>query len=195
MFNLTPVVKNLLLINVILFIAQMILQKVPLQEYLALWNATTPYFRPYQLFTYMFVHATVGHIFFNMLGLAFAGPILESYWGPKRFLLFYMITGIGAGIFNIVIDLYLGGSFSRMVGASGAVYGLITAFGIIFANMEIKLLLLPFRFKAKYLVLFLGSVTIYSAVMPRASDEVAHLAHLGGIVIALILLQFWRGRA
>jgi membrane associated rhomboid family serine protease len=194
MFNLTPVVKNLILINVIIFAAHAILQGVPINEYLALSNVHTPYFRPYQLFTYMFAHAGISHIFFNMLGLLFAGPILETYWGQKRFLLFYMITGIGAGIFNILIDLYFGESFSVMLGASGAVYGVITAFGIIFANMEIKLLLLPFRFKAKYLVLFLGTVTIYSAVMPRSSDGVAHLAHLGGIVVALILLQFWKGR-
>src|SRR5688572_6808464 len=183
MFNLTPVVKNLLLINVIIFVAQMILQKVPINEFLALSNVNMESFRPYQLFTYMFAHAGPGHIFFNMLGLLFAGPILETYWGQKRFLLFYMIAGIGAGVFNILIDLYFGVSFSVMLGASGAVYGVITAFGVVFANMEIKLLLLPFRFKAKYLVMVLGTITIYSAVMPRANDGVAHLAHLGGIVV------------
>lgn len=107
--------------------------------------------------------------------------------------MFYMIAGIGAGIFNVLIDLFFtSGSFSFMMGASGAVYGIITAFGIIFADMEIKLLLLPFRFKAKYLVLVLGSITIYSAVMPRSDDNVAHLAHLGGIIVALVLLQFWK---
>jgi len=193
MFNLTPVVKNLLIINVIIFFAEKILAGIPLMEYLSLWNVRSEFFRPYQLFTYMFVHADFGHILFNMLGLVFAGPILESYWGQKRFLMFYMIAGIGAGIFNVLIDLFFtSGNFSFMMGASGAVYGIITAFGIIFADMEIKLLLLPFRFKAKYLVLVLGSITIYSAVMPRADDNVAHLAHLGGIIVALILLQFWK---
>jgi membrane associated rhomboid family serine protease len=193
MFNLTPVVKNLLIVNVIVFLAQWILKSFPLTEYLALWSISTDFFRPYQLFTYMFAHEKFGHILFNMLGLVLAGPILEAFWGQKRFLLFYIITGLGAGVFNLLIDYFFNpSSFSQMIGASGAVYGVITAFGILFPNMEIRMMFLPIGFKAKYIVLVLGGLAIYNTLMPSAGDNVAHLAHLGGIAVAIILLQFWK---
>lgn len=190
-FHLTPVVRNLIIINVIVFIAQ----NFPgVTEALTLYGIRTGYFQPYQLFTYMFCHGDFFHILFNLLMLSFMAPILEEFWGQKRFLLFYIITGIGAGIFNILMDLFFGvGTFGRMIGASGAVYGVMTAFGIIFPNMELRLLFLPFSFKAKYLVMVLGSIAIYSGFTGR-NDGTAHLAHLGGIVVAIILLQFWRGR-
>ena len=143
----------------------------------------------------MFAHADLGHIFFNMLGLAFFGPILEEFWGQKRFLLFYMIAGIGAGIFNILMNLFFGlGAFDTMVGASGAVYGVLTAFGIIFPNMELRLLFLPIAFRAKYLVMVLGSLAIFYGFQSSPSDNVAHFTHLGGIVVAIVLIQVWRGR-
>jgi len=194
MFRLTPVVRNLIIINVIVFIFQnMAKQVVPLTEMLSLWNVHTPNFRPYQLFTYMFCHADFFHIFFNMLMLSFAGPILEEYWGPKRFVILYTICGVGAGLFYMAVDLFIGQpSFMTMIGASGAVYGVVTAFGIIFPDMELRLLFLPFSFRAKYLVMVLGAYAIFSSVRPDASDNTAHLAHLGGIVVAIILIQFWR---
>jgi membrane associated rhomboid family serine protease len=192
MFNLTPVVRNLIIINVVVFILQSLL---PLVDYLALYNIRTQYFKPYQLFTYMFCHGDFFHIFFNMLVLSFMGPIMEEFWGQKRFLMFYTIAGIGAGIFNILMDLFFGvGSFSVMIGASGAVYGVMTAFGITFPNMELRLMLLPISFKAKYMVMVLGSIAIYSGFRNQPGDNTAHLAHLGGIVVAIIFLQFWRGR-
>lgn len=193
MFRLTPIVRNLIFINVIVFILQSMIPVVT--EWLALFNVKTPYFRPYQLFTYMFCHADFFHIFFNMLLLSFFGPILEDFWDQKQFLLFYIITGIGAGVFNILMDLFFGiGSFSKMIGASGAVYGVMTAFGIIFPNMELRLLFLPISFKAKYMVMILGSIAIYSGFRSAPGDNTAHLAHLGGIVVAIILIQFWMRR-
>ena len=191
MFNITPVVKNLLIINVAVFIAQSLLSQFYITEYLALWSIGTNFFRPYQLFTYMFAHVDIWHILFNMLGLVLAGPILESFWGQKRFLLFYIITGLGAGAIKLVIDYYFH-EISRMVGASGAIYGVITAFGIIFPNMEVRLWFPPISLKAKALLFIMGAMAIYSVVMPSAGDKVAHIAHLGGIVIALIVLQFWK---
>jgi membrane associated rhomboid family serine protease len=168
-------------------------QVVPLTEMLSLWNVHTANFRPYQLFTYMFCHADFFHIFFNMLMFSFAGPILEEFWGPKRLIMLYTICGVGAGLFNIVIDLVVGQpSFTTMIGASGAVYGVVTTFGIIFPDMELRLLFLPFSFRAKYLVIVLGAFAIFSAVRPDAGDNTAHLAHLGGIVVAIILIQVWR---
>ena len=164
-------------------------------EWFALYNITTPYFKPYQLFTYMFTHSGFGHIFFNMLMLIFFGPIVEEFWGAKRFIMFYTICGIGAGMFNILIDLLFGvGSFSVMIGASGAVYGVVTAFGILFPDMQINLLFLPIGFKAKYMVMGLGAIAIFSGLRPSAGDNTAHFAHLGGIVVALIIIQIWRKR-
>jgi len=188
MFRLTPVVKNLIIINVAVFLIQKIVY--PVEMWLALFNVSGPYFRPYQLFTYMFCHADFFHIFFNMLLLTFFGPILEEFWGQKKFLLFFMATGIGAAVFNIFMDLFFGlGKFGMMIGASGAVYGVMTAFGIIFPNMELRMLLLPISFKAKYMVMVLGAIAIYYGLRPGPGDNIAHLAHLGGIVMAIILLQ------
>ena len=193
MFRLTPIVRNLIIINVIVFVLQNMIPLVT--QYLALFNVHTTYFRPYQLFTYMFCHADFFHIFFNMLLLSFFGPILEEFWDQKQFLLFYIITGIGAGVFNILMDMVFGiGSFSMMIGASGAVYGVMTAFGIIFPNMELRLLFLPIAFKAKYMVMILGSIAIYSGFRSAPGDNTAHLAHLGGIVVAIIMIQFWMRR-
>ena len=193
MLRITPIVRNLIFVNVVVFVLQNMSPVIT--EWLALWNVQTPNFKPYQLFTYMFCHADFFHIFFNMLLLSFFGPILEEFWDQKQFLLFYIITGIGAGVFNILMDLFFGlGSFSIMIGASGAVYGVMTAFGIIFPNMELRLLLLPISFKAKYMVMVLGSIAIYSGFRSSPGDNTAHLAHLGGIVVAIILIQFWMRR-
>jgi membrane associated rhomboid family serine protease len=188
MFRLTPVVRNLIIITVIVFIFQLITKDV-LTQFLALYNQESGYFKPYQLFTYMFAHGGFTHIFFNMLALAFMGPILESFWGQKKFLLFYLITGIGAALFSMGIDLIIGGAGS-MLGASGAIYGLLMAFGMIFPNMEVQLLIPPIPIKAKYLVFLLGGLTF---LMDR-SGSVAHFAHLGGVVVGFIVVKAWRSQ-
>jgi membrane associated rhomboid family serine protease len=194
MLRLTPVVKNLILINVIVYVFQYLLPQPA--AWLALYNVKTEFFRPYQLFTYMFCHSGFFHIFFNMLMLVFFGPILEEFWGQKKFVIFYTVCGIGAGIFNMLMDMFFGlGSFSVMVGASGAVYGIMTAFGIIFPNMPLSLFLLPISFPAKYMVMVMGSIAIFSGLRSTPGDNTAHLAHLGGIVVAIIFLQFWRHRS
>lgn len=205
MFRLTPVVRNLIIINVIVFLGQAITPQVDVGScfgvpgtyyedavtaYTALFNVRTDCFKPYQLFTYMFAHGGFSHIFFNMLSLAFMGPILESFWGQKKFLLFYLITGIGAAVFSVAIDLFFGGGAGSMLGASGAIYGLLMAFGMIFPNMEVMLLIPPIPIKAKYLVFLLGGLTF---LMDR-SGNVAHFAHLGGVVVAFIVIKVWRSQ-
>lgn len=205
MFRLTPVVRNLIIINVIVFLGQAISPQIDigscfgpgysrgedlLTAYLALFNVHTSCFRPYQLFTYMFAHGGMMHIFFNMIALAFMGPILESFWGQKKFLLFYIITGIGAAAFSVGIDLILGGGAGSMLGASGAIYGLLMAFGMIFPNMEVQLLIPPIPIKAKYLVFLMGGLTF---LMDR-SGSVAHFAHLGGAVVGFIVVKAWRSQ-
>lgn len=193
MLRLTPVVKNLIIVNVVVFFGQFILPN--LTEILSLYNVHTNLFKPYQLFTYMFAHGGFFHIFFNMMMLAFLGPIIETFWGSQRFLLFYLITGIGAAVFNIGMGfIWPGAAFGAMIGASGAVYGVLTAFGVLFPNMELHLLFPPVPIKAKYLVMILGGIAIFSGFNGRAGDNVAHFAHLGGIVVALVLIQVWRSK-
>jgi membrane associated rhomboid family serine protease len=193
MFRLTPVVRNLIIINTIVYLLQRMMPNLHVTEYLSLWNVRTEYFKPYQLFTYMFVHSpdSFTHIFFNMLSLAFMGPILETHWGAQKFTLFYIICGVGAGIFNVLIDYFFGvGSFSIMMGASGAIYGVLMGFGMLFPNMEIMLLIPPIPIKAKYLVFVLGGMTF---LLDR-SGSVAHFAHLGGVIFAFILVRYWRSQ-
>jgi membrane associated rhomboid family serine protease len=194
MFNLSPVVKNLLMINAVVFLLQVILPGMHVTEYLSLWNVRSDYFQPYQLFTYMFVHSpnSFTHIFFNMLMLSFTGPILETFWGSRRFLMFYIITGVGAGVFNVAVDYFFmeQATYGIMMGASGAIYGILMGFGMLFPNMEVQLLIPPIPIKAKYLVFFLGGLTF---VMDR-SGSVAHFAHLGGIVVAFIVIKIWRSQ-
>lgn len=203
MIRLTPVVKNLILINVIVFLAGAISpervfscgfmsQMDVVSGYLALWNYQTICFKPYQLFTYMFVHGSFYHILFNMFGLAFLAPVLETYWGSKRFLVFYMIAGIGAAVFNILVIMILNiGAFGSMVGASGALYGVLMAFGLIFPNMELSLMFFPIRFKAKYFVLVMALITFFSSAT-GSNSGIAHFAHMGGLVVGFIVVQIWR---
>ena len=204
MLRLTPVVKNLIIINVLIFVAGFFaphadfsgcLGSARFENYnllsgtLAMWNRNSECFRPYQLFTYMFVHGDFLHLFFNMLIFAFTGPILESFWGFKRFTTFFLVTGIGAGVFNILVSMIFGvGEFGTMVGASGAIYGLLMGFGMLFPNMEVMLLIPPVPIKAKYLVFLIGGLTF---IMDR-SGQVAHFTHLGGVIFAFILIQVWR---
>jgi membrane associated rhomboid family serine protease len=188
MFRLTPVVRNIIIICVVLFIIEAI-RLFPLSYYMALYKIGTGQFRPYQLFTYMFAHGSFGHVFFNMLTLAFMGPTLEMVWGFKRFLSFYLITGIGAAVIYMLIEFFLNPlSGGVMVGASGAIYGMLTAFGMLYPDMQIQLLIPPIPIKAKYLVIFTGVLTF---VMDR-SGQVAHFAHLGGAIIGFILVRTGR---
>jgi membrane associated rhomboid family serine protease len=204
MIRLTPVVKNLIIINVIMFLAQVLspsrdfafcfgapagLQRDIISGFLALWDVKTECFKPYQLFTYMFLHDTGGifHIFFNMLALAFMGPLLETYWGPKRFTIFYMVTGIGAAVFSVLMSKFFPfAHFDTMVGASGAVYGILMGFGMMFPNMEVQLMIPPIPIKAKYLVVVMFGISLIMG------GNVAHFAHLGGIIFAFFMITAWR---
>lgn len=191
MFRVTPLVRNLIIINVAVFLAQNLLSNLYLTEYISLWSVHSPNFKPYQFFTYMFAHGGFGHIFFNMLALASFAPILESYWGEKKFLVFYLATGIGAGIIYAAVNYFLGTAGGGiMLGASGAIYGILMAFGMVFPNMEIMLLFPPVPIKAKYMVFIMGIITY---ALDR-SGTVAHLAHFGGAFVAFIIITFWRGQ-
>ena len=200
MFNLSPLVRNLIVINVIVFVLQQVLTGVVtrdiggqdvtlgLTHLLSLWGINHPLFQPYQFFTYMFAHGSFMHILFNMLTLASIAPILEAYWGDKKFLIFYLATGIGAGVIYAVVNLFLGDGGGSMLGASGAIYGVLMAFGLIFPNMQISMFFIPMP--AKYLVFVVGILTY---LLDR-SGQVAHMAHFGGAFIGFILVSIWRGQ-
>lgn len=200
MFNFTPLVRNLIIINVVIFLLQNLMpisstrcmefQVIPgLTGFISLWPIGSCAFAPYQFFTYMFAHGSLGHIFFNMFALASFAPILENYWGEKKFLIFYVITGMGAGILYGFANYYFfPGTAGYMVGASGAIYGILMAFGMLFPNLELMLLFPPIPIKAKYMVFLIGIITY---AMDR-SGTVAHLAHFGGAFVAFLLISFWR---
>ena len=190
MFKLTPVVRNLVIINVMVFFALLIMPG--LAQYLVVFGFQSPHFKPYQLFTYMFTHLEFLHIFFNMLVLATTGPILENFWGQKKFLIFYLVTGIGAAVFHQILSMYVYPEAANipMLGASGAGYGILMAFGMMFPNMEVMLLLPPVPIKAKYMVWVMGVMTLFI----NGTQGVAHFAHLGGIIFAFILLRIWRSQ-
>jgi membrane associated rhomboid family serine protease len=189
MFRITPLVRNLIIINVVVYLIQLL---VPISTYfLALYDLKSDYFRPYQFFTYMFAHDSHGflHIMFNMLALSSFGPILESYWGDKKFLFFYLACGIGAGLIYGLVNYFLfPGDVGIMLGASGALYGILMAFGLVFPNMELMLLFPPIPIKAKYMVFLMGFLTY---IMDR-SGTVAHLAHFGGAFVAFLIINYWR---
>ncbi|MCU0339144.1 MAG: rhomboid family intramembrane serine protease [Spirosomaceae bacterium] len=201
----TPLVRNLLILNVLIFF----LQSGTIIQLFALFPVESPLFKPHQFISYMFLHANGGHLFSNMLGLFFFGPILEQMvLGQKRFLIFYFVTGIGAGLLFSAINYYelwqmqqslapdLAAEVLRerwgvpMLGASGAVFGIIAAFGLIFPNMEMMLLFLPVPIKAKYLVTFYALYELYGGIYVSNSG-IAHFAHIGGMIFAYFLLKWW----
>ncbi|WP_025764010.1 rhomboid family intramembrane serine protease [Dyadobacter tibetensis] len=253
MLSLTPTVKNLLIINIVVFIINAYI--INLTNAFALRSLLSPDFAPYQFVTYMFLHGGFSHLFGNMFGLFMFGPMLERMWGPKKFLIFYMFTGIGAGLLFSGIDYFENSQIREaaalytqyptpdgmvdfmsqhakglyqssleflnkfeenpndssyiqysidfvqsyynrlintpMVGASGAIFGILMAFGLLFPNTELFLLFFPFPIKAKYFVTFYGLYELYAGIQNVQSDNVAHFAHIGGMLFAYILLRYW----
>jgi membrane associated rhomboid family serine protease len=186
--NFPPVVKWLIIVNVAVFLAQNTIgSQFDLTERIALWPIGSPYFQPYQIFTHMFTHGSFGHIFFNMFALWMFGKILESVWGPKRFLNFYIISGIGAAVVHLTVQYFMGG-FSPAVGASGAIMGVLVAFGYLFPNTELFILFIPFPIKAKWAVIGYVAIDLFGGIANFSGDNIAHFAHLGGALTGFILV-------
>ena len=203
--RITDVVKNLLIINILLFLAVQILQNLDLFEWLILYNPFSKPFKPFQIVTHMFMHANISHLFFNMFALYMFGSALERAWGAKRFLFFYLFTGLGAMIFHFLIwylEIYIEyGSIPENVlhapvavlGASGAVFGILAGFGMMFPNAQLMLLIPPIPMKAKYFVLLYAAAELFMGVTNTMSG-VAHFAHLGGALFGFLLILYWRNR-
>ena len=222
--QLTEVVKNLLIINGLMFLATISLESfgVDLTKLFGLHQFQSPDFMPHQLITHFFMHANFTHLFFNMFALWMFGKILENTWGGKRFLTYYMITGIGAAFIHLAVSQFqifqlidnmpellelakkgmynIGNADSLRltqlvstptVGASGAVFGILLAFGMLFPN-TLLYIYFAIPIKAKYFVIAYGALELYAGISNNPTDNVAHFAHLGGMLFGYILLKHWQ---
>lgn len=198
--RMTPVVKNLVIINVLVFLAQSAMPGIE-----PLFMGHYPLganFQPWQVISHMFMHGSMTHIFFNMFALVVFGSALERAWGSKRFLQYYMLCGIGAffmyeatvgyEVMQLTGGVSYEGIAGRVLGASGCVYGLLLGFGMLFPNTELMLLFPPIPIKAKYFVIIYGLIELSLAMGNSPGDNVAHVAHLGGMLFGYILIKKWQ---
>lgn len=216
MNNLPAITKNILIINVLAFMATMLAPRYgfDLNDYFALHFFKASDFNAIQLFTYMFMHANFAHLFFNMFALWMFGRILEQVWGPRRFLFYYLACGVGAGLIQEVVqyieyatdlihytNVNVGYAIIPMedflnmlgtVGASGCVYGILLGFGMYFPNQEMFVFPLPFPIKAKYFVGFYALLELLLGAYNSSADNVAHYAHLGGMLFGFLIILYWR---
>ena len=216
MNNMPTMTKNLLVINVLAFLATYVLQRsgIDLNALLGLHFFKASNFHVYQFLTYMFLHGGFTHILFNMFALWMFGSVIERVWGPKKFLFYYIVCGVGAGIMqekvqyvNYVVQglaayeyVNMGGAQISMdsyinmwttIGASGAVYGILLAFGMIFPNERLFIIPFPFPIKAKWLIVGYIAIELFSA-LSGPGDGVAHMAHLGGMLFGFLLIRYWQ---
>lgn len=219
MNNIPTITKNLLIVNVVVFLATYLFRNmgVDLNNVLGLHFFLAPDFHIYQLFTYMFAHGGFSHIFFNMFALWMFGCIVERTWGPKKFLTYYIVCGVGAGLFQelaqfaqfyFIVSEHIphftlaqtmkvanaNAAFLNLwttVGASGAVYGILLAFGMLYPEERIFIFPLPVPIKAKWFVMGYAAIELFMAYS-STGDGVAHLAHLGGMVFGFFLIRYWR---
>ncbi|MBC7418256.1 MAG: rhomboid family intramembrane serine protease [Pedobacter sp.] len=231
--HIPPVIKNLLIINVLFYLGTMYFnaQGTPLAFSLGAFYFDSQFFRPWQPITYMFMHGGLAHIFFNMFALYMFGSVLEVKWGTKKFIIFYLITGLGALALQMGVQAFeahqITGSITNMVnidfvkgtveanvpgitqaqlgkladiygtpmiGASGAIFGLLVAFGMLYPNAELFILFIPVPVKAKYIIPVYILFELFLGVGQFAGDSVAHYAHLGGALIGFILVKIWKDK-
>ena len=193
-FQTPPVVKNLIIINVLVYMATALLPVGnEIIRFCALWFGASPFgeFHSYQFVTYMFLHASVEHIVVNRFALWMFGRTLEYELGSKRFLIYYMVCGVGAALIQLTTAYLTGEMPIQLVGASGAVMGLLLAFGVMHPNAVIMLLIPPIPMKAKWFVVIYGVIELFLG-WTGFGGNVAHFAHVGGMLWGLLLLQWWK---
>jgi membrane associated rhomboid family serine protease len=216
MNNIPTMTKNLLIVNFLAFVATWVLEQrgIDLTSLLGLHFFLASDFHIYQFITYMFLHGGLTHIFFNMFALWMFGAVIERVWGPKKFLFYYIVCGIGAGVAQELVQYcnymyegmaayqYVNAGGVQMttdayinlwttIGASGAVYAILLAFGMIFPNERLFIIPFPFPIKAKWLVIGYIAIELFSA-MGAPGDGVAHMAHLGGMLFGFLLIRYWQ---
>lgn len=187
---LPPAVKNLLIINIIVFLGTELIGD-PMYQWFALFPIGSPLFRWWQFVTHMFMHGNFAHIFFNMWSLFVFGPLLERLWGSKKFLIFYFVCGLGAALCHELVLMTQPLSNIPTVGASGAIYGLLLGFGMLYPNYVLTLVFPPVSLKAKWFVIIFAAIELVTGVL-GTRDGVAHFAHLGGMLFGLILILIWK---
>ncbi len=220
LFAMPPVTKNLIIINALCWLATVVLKSrfgIDVVQYLGLHYVQASDFNVVQLVTYMFMHDTssISHMFFNMFSVFMFGRVIEQAWGARRFLVYYFVTGVGAAVIQQLAwtfdlrDLIFSGYTSVdtgmgvlpyaefinhfiTVGASGAVFGILLAFGMLFPNAELYMMFIPIPIKAKYFVIFYGVAELFMGVGNFVGDNVAHFAHLGGMLFGYILIRYWK---
>ncbi len=238
LLNIPPVTKNLLIINIIVFLFTSLVPKVGglAEQYGALYYFTSDQFLPWQLISYMFLHGTFWHLFFNMFSLWMFGEIIERSLGSQKYLLYYISCGIGAaliqeGVFALMINHYAGlfengsqlchllrnshvtyGDLANInvspnepavmsilglyhtptVGASGAIYGILLAFGFLFPQMRIYLVFPPVPMRARTAVIVFAAIELFLGIVNSQADTVAHFAHLGGMLVGFLMLLWWK---
>lgn len=188
MRNLPSAVKHIMIISLCMMI--MTYLNEPLMARLFALNPITFIKRPWQLVTYMFMHGNFAHLFFNMYTLYVFGTVLERVWGTRKFLLYYFVTGIGAALVHVGVQ-WLTGDFALTVGASGAIYGILMGYAMLYPDSTLMLLLPPVSVKAKWLVLIFAGIELLLGVTGTQAG-VAHFAHLGGLVFGLFLILYWK---
>jgi membrane associated rhomboid family serine protease len=195
-FGIPEVTKNIIIINVLFYIATYFIGFTDFFiEKFALFHYTSPFFKPWQVLTHMFMHGGFTHILFNMFGVWMFGSRLEQMWGAKRFINFYLITGVGAAMLHTIVQSYeiSQGLYLANVptlGASGALFGILVAFAMYWPNTELFFIFLPIPIKAKYLVLGYAAFELFSGIS-GFQPGIAHFAHLGGALFGFLLVKYW----
>ena len=189
---LPPVTQALLLANVAIFFLDELLGRT-LTVWFALWPIGSAEFWPWQIGTYAFLHGSFNHLFFNMLGLWMFGSELEMVWGQKRYLQFYAASVVAAAVTQLIVNAVLGSS-APTIGASGGLFGLLLAFGMMFPNRIIMPLFPPIPMKAKIFVAIFGGLELLFGVT-GTMEGVAHFAHLGGMLGGFLMIRYWQGRS
>ena len=207
--NIPPVTKNLIIVNVLLFIAAMVNENYMIGTF-GLFYPTSPYFRWWQVITHMFMHGGFWHIFFNMYTLFIFGMVVENILGSKKFVLFYFICGLGAaglqiGTQYIEMQAFINAGTQQAlesmaqlkmtptVGASGAIYGVLLGYAMLFPNSKMTLIFPPVTLSAKWMVIIFAAIELFTGVVGWV-DGVAHFAHLGGMLIGWLLILWWKKR-
>ena len=207
--RITPVVLNLIIINALVYFAQTVSGQGS-ADLFALHHYKSVYFQPYQVVTHMFMHGGFFHLLFNMFALWMFGTMVERVWGPKRFLIFYFICGLGSAFFQMgsyihdfwqVDHMLLSPELAEQyqaamriaytVGASGAIMGILAAFGYLFPNTEMIIIPIPVPIKAKWAVMGMIALDVFGGVVKVQGDNIAHFAHIGGALIGFLLVLYW----
>ncbi len=216
--SIPPAIKNIIIINVLVMIMTALNEQYMIANF-ALFYPTSPFFKPWQIITHMFMHGGFWHIFFNMYTLFIFGTVLERIWGTKKFLVFYFVTGIGAALLHTGVQFieaqvymsqiadgsqqaaaaYQALKYTPTVGASGAIYGVLMGYAMLFPDSVLTLVFPPVSLKAKWFVIIFAVIELFTGIFSTSirsvGGGVAHFAHLGGMLFGWLLILYWKKKS